>query len=817
MALLAVASIGTAAVGAVFLSPGQLALLSILLTARYLTGDYRFNIPYLNLRITTREFLIFIAGVWTGLPGAVLVCLVGAIIGNLIKAKDKRPGLLKIFISVISISAAVKSSYFIIDRAFGLQEIPLTWSANSLGVVAVFVISMGFVHYLLRLAFDLSGDKLIGRNFITETWREKLSLYTGNLIFGFLGALVLHISLLEFGLAVAWISLPLLMIGHLMAREHFQRLKEEIAELSDNGSIHLATVEALATAIDARDQLAHGHVRRMQIFALSIGKVLGLSQDELQALRISALLHDIGKLAVPDHILNKPGELTPGEMEKVKVHPEVGAAILETINFPYPVVPAVRSHHEAWDGSGYPDQLEGEDIPLLGRILALVDAYDTMRSKYTYGATYSKDEARRAMQSNAGKKFDPKLVDVFLRHLREFEDALSDHGFSYSDDKQPRLDNDLSFVEQIKRVNREVFVQYDLTRVFRSTHGLKETLRLFVSKVKENIPFDTCAVYLYEKTQGYAVAAHVEGKNDSFLKDRRIKPGEGATGYVLQKHEMVSQVNPGLDFSFYYSEAAEEYTTMASLPLMNEGRLIGALSLYSCELDSYSEEQIKLLQTISNIASEAIVKAVYHAETETRALTDPMTGLPNARCLQGQFEKEVARSKRSGTPFQVVMLDLDGFKAVNDTFGHKVGDTLLKDIAKIVRKQLRDYDFLARYGGDEFLAIVPELSDEAVRELCRRIEEAVSAYKCPVTEDTFARVGVSIGTAAYPTYGETLDKLIVSADSKMYSVKAIHKKRKENAIVLEGIIANVEPIIEDEEEQFVLELDESHIVSNSIN
>jgi diguanylate cyclase (GGDEF)-like protein/putative nucleotidyltransferase with HDIG domain len=817
MVLSAATATGAAAFGAFYLSPGQLALLSILLTARYLTGDYRFNIPYLNQKITTREFLIFIAGVWTGLSGAVLVCLVGAIIGNLIKAKDKRPGLLKISISVISISAAVKFAFFIIDAAFGLKDVPLTWSPSSLGAVATFIVAMGFVHYLLRLAFDFSGHTLIGRKFIAETWGEKISLYTGNLIFGFLGAAVLHLSLLEFGLAVAWISLPLLMIGHLMAHEHFRRLKEEIEELSDNGSIHLSTVEALATAIDARDQLAHGHVRRMQILAVCVGKVLGLSSDELQALKISALLHDIGKLAVPDHILNKPGELTPGEMEKVKVHPEVGAAILETINFPYPVVPAVRSHHEAWDGSGYPDQLKGEDIPLLGRVLALVDAYDTMRSKYTYGATFSKDEARRALQNNAGKKFDPKLVDVFLRHLREFEDALTYHDFSYSDDKQPRLNNELSFVEQIKRVNREVFVQYDLTRVFRSINGLKETLALFVNKVKENVPFDTCAVYLYEKTQGYAVAAHVEGKNDSFLKDRRIKPGEGATGYVLQKHEMVSQVNPGLDFSFYYSEAAEEYTTMASLPLMSEGRLIGALSLYSCELDSYDDEQIKILQTIANIASEAIAKAVYHAETETRALTDPMTGLPNARCLQGQFEKEVARSKRSGDPFQVVMLDLDGFKAVNDTFGHKVGDTLLKDIARIMRKQLRDYDFLARYAGDEFLAIVPELSDEAVRELCRRIEEAVSAYKCPVTEDTFARVGVSIGTAAYPTYGETLDKLIVAADNKMYSVKAIHKKRKENASVLEGIIANVEPMVEEDEDLFVLELDESHIVSNSIN
>jgi diguanylate cyclase (GGDEF)-like protein len=161
------------------------------------------------------------------------------------------------------------------------------------------------------------------------------------------------------------------------------------------------------------------------------------------------------------------------------------------------------------------------------------------------------------------------------------------------------------------------------------------------------------------------------------------------------------------------------------------------------------------------------------------------------------------------------MLDLDGFKAVNDTFGHKVGDQMLKDLARIMRKQLRDYDFLARYAGDEFLAIVPDLSDEAVRDLCSRIEEAVSAHKIQVTEDSFARVGVSIGTAAYPDFGETLDQLIVAADSKMYSVKAIHKKRAKEPSVVKGIIESVEHL---DDGTYVLELDESSIVStNSIN
>lgn len=816
MALLAVAGLALASYEVYFLSSNNLALLSILLTARYLTGNYKFKLPLININLTGREFLIFFAGLWLGFSGAVFVYLVGAVLVHMLNAENRRYGLLKVFIGITAAGVAAKTALFVTVLAAESSPIQFTDSYASLGLAGVFLAVMGVVNYALRLGLELVGQFLNGKNVEDETWQEKISLFTGNLVFGLLGAFVLHIALLEFGLAVAWISLPLLLIGHLMARDHFLRLKEENSDLVEMNEMRLSTVEALAVAIDARDQLAHGHVRRMQLFAAGLGKVLGLPAREIEALRISALLHDIGKLAVPDNILNKPGELSDEEMEKVKVHAAVGASILETINFPYPVVPAVRSHHEAWDGSGYPDGLKGEDIPLHGRILAIVDAYDTMRTKYTYGANYTKDEARRVLQSKAGKKFDPKLVDVFLRHLREFENAVTARGFSYSEEKYPKTDGAYSFIDQIKRVNREMFVQYDLTRVFSSAMGLKETLRLFVDKVKENLPFDTCAVYLYDKAQGNAVAMMVEGKNDSFLRDRRMKPGEGATGYVLQKEEMVDpKVDPALDFMFYYSEVADEYTAMLSLPLLNEGKMIGALSIYSCELEIYDEDQIKLLQSICHIAAEAIAKAVYHAETETRALTDPMTGLPNARCLQGQFEKEVARSKRSGNPFQVVMLDLDGFKAVNDTFGHKVGDMMLKDLAKIMRKQLRDYDFLARYAGDEFLAIVPDLSDEAVRDLCERVEMAVSEHRIQVTDHKFARVGVSIGTAAYPTFGDTLDQLIVAADKEMYSVKATHKKRAENPSIVEGIIGSVEHL---EDGTYVVELDESSIVTTtSIN
>jgi diguanylate cyclase (GGDEF)-like protein len=213
---------------------------------------------------------------------------------------------------------------------------------------------------------------------------------------------------------------------------------------------------------------------------------------------------------------------------------------------------------------------------------------------------------------------------------------------------------------------------------------------------------------------------------------------------------------------------------MISLPLKTDDRLIGAVSLYSTDAAGYSDEHLRLVGTIASIAADAIAKSKLHAEAESHALTDPMTGLPNARSLQGQFDREVARAHRSSGSFQVLMLDLDGFKQVNDTFGHKTGDKMLIEIGRVIKSQLREYDFLARYAGDEFVAIIPNTTGEDVIELCLRIEKSVEDFELVVGDDV-ANVGVSIGAAVYPHSGDGFDQLLIAADKEMYATKARRK------------------------------------------
>ncbi|CAN5803614.1 hypothetical protein BH20ACI4_BH20ACI4_14200 [soil metagenome] len=631
-------------------------------------------------------------------------------------------------------------------------------------------------------------------------------------------------------IGIALMTLPAFVVGYFAYRVFVERLEEKTTEITESSRIHLATVEALATAIDARDQVGVGHVRRTQIYAVGIGEILGLSEADIQALRTGALLHDIGKLGVPDHILNKPGKLTPAEMEKMKIHSKVGASILERVSFPYPVVPTVKHHHERWDGTGYPNGLIGDKIPLTARILSVADTYDTLRGARPYRPAVSREDARRLLLSRAGMQFDPKIVDVFLRNLKKFDELVETEGLTYSIDNQSNLlhdtgngDGELSYVHQIKNANREVFKLYELARIFGSAVNLSETFSLFTTKIAELVPYSTCVIYLSDELRAEAVAAFAAGDNHREIHGWKIRTGAGITGNVLKHRKPISETNPVSDFPGNNGKFAEQYRAMISLPLFADDKMLGAVSLYSTEIENYGEEHLRLLETICLIASDAINKSLRHAETETRAMTDPMTGLPNARSLQIHFEKEAARSKRKGNNFHLLMLDLDGFKAVNDNFGHKAGDKMLKEIACVISGQLRDYDFLARYAGDEFVAIIPETDELDIRDLCNRIEDGIGKFVLPVGNEQFAQVGVSIGTACFPINGESLDQIIIAADKAMYSVKDVHKRRRELAnrkdedsgdLIIEEIL-HILPENHDLENGFVVEVDESHIISSS--
>ena len=595
------------------------------------------------------------------------------------------------------------------------------------------------------------------------------------------------------------------------------RLSAKTRETEELSRMHFATAEALATAIDAKDQTTHCHVRRVQVYAAGLGEVLRLSAAEIGALKAGALLHDVGKLAVPAHIINKPGRLTPAEFEKMKIHTTVGAQILSRIDFPYPVTPIVRHHHEQWDGHGYPDGLKGEQIPITARIISVVDCFDSVREDRPFRRAHlTRDEAIAFLLRGSGTHFDPNVVELFIKHLPRFEAQIAALGLPQQlpagDVHEPIALNEVDMAQtrergcymaydQIKSAHQEVYALYEIARTFGSSLDVKNTVEILVDKVGHVVPFDTCVVYLYDELKAHATAAHVAGRNSKSLTARCVKPGEGVTGFALANRSPINQLHPSLDFAGM--EIERDYRSMASLPLFKDEILLGAVSVYSAELPEYTDDHMRLLETVTRLASDALSNAMHHAEAESNALTDPLTGLPNARYIALRFDEEASRARRTARPFQVVMLDLDDFKLVNDTFGHKVGDKMLREMGRIIQGQLREYDFLARYAGDEFVAIVQELVGNQVEDLRTRIESAVSEFSLRIRGNGEARVGISIGTATFGIEGETLDQLLVAADQAMYRAKSGHKLEK----------ATRQPAISER----VVELESDSLASVSVN
>src|ERR1041384_2668897 len=241
-------------------------------------------------------------------------------------------------------------------------------------------------------------------------------------------AILFYAAILIWILTCAVLGLLISALVYLLYRFNERRIEEVVhaeaerrQHAEEMATIHMNTIESLAIAIDAKDQTTHGHVRRTQIYAKQMGTLLNVSEKELSALHAGALLHDIGKLAVPEYILNKPGKLTEAEFAKMKIHPTVGGDILKRVNFPYPVEDIVRYHHEKWDGSGYPKGLKGEAIPLVARIISVVDFYDATRCDRPYRKGMKREESLAWLRSMVGSAFDPKVVETFTQHVEEFD------------------------------------------------------------------------------------------------------------------------------------------------------------------------------------------------------------------------------------------------------------------------------------------------------------------------------------------------------------------------------------------------------------
>ena len=573
---------------------------------------------------------------------------------------------------------------------------------------------------------------------------------------------------------------------------YLERLEDERRHAGEVSSLHLRTIEALALAIDAKDQTTHDHLQRVQVYALEIGKELGLDKPELEALRAAALLHDIGKLAVPEHIISKPGRLTPEEFEKMKIHPIVGAEILERVQFPYPVVPIVRAHHEKWDGTGYPYGLSGEEIPIGARILSVVDCLDALATDRQYRRAIPLQDAMRVVQSEIGKAFDARVVEVLSRRFVELEQKAQEKrpkavkrtselpmaqgiapaaGFETEavsvGPEQPGTD----FLSSIAAARQEVQAIFEISQDLGNSLSLDETLSVLGVRLRRIIPHHSLAIWL--RHDQVLKPEYVNGEDYRMFSALAIPMGQGLSGWVAENVKPVLNGNPSVEPG--YLNDPKKFSTLRSavaVPLEAGGNVLGVLALYHLEKDAFTKDHLRVLLGISPKIGMSIENALRFRQVESSATMDFLTNLPNARSLFLQLDAELARSRREHQPLAVLVLDLDGFKQVNDRFGHLVGNKVLQEMSVALKASCREYDYVARMGGDEFVVMLPGAQPEDGENRAAQLRDLV-ARTCDEHLGS-TTVTVSIGVAHHPKDGSSAEDLLAEADRRMYQEKRSH-------------------------------------------
>ncbi|MBS1824755.1 MAG: diguanylate cyclase [Acidobacteria bacterium] len=754
-----------------FVSENPLRYACFLLVAIFAAG-IRLSLPDVTGTLSINFIFVLIGLIALSPSETMLLALVVTLIQCLWRPPRKATRF-QVFFNLANVAISVTA----MTRAYS------TWSFTDLSIDAPLRLLLAtFVYFIingLNVAVAISYTE---KKSIAAAWRE-CNLYS--MPYYLIGAIAAgSFSFLKqaAGWPVLLFFVPFIYLLYRDYRLYILRLSSEKQHAEQIAGLHLRTIEALATAIEAKDQNTHDRLERMQIFAMGMGEELALSAPEMDALRAASLLHDIGKLAVPDHIIGKEGRLTREEADKLKIHPLVGAEILERANFPYPVVPMVRHHHEKWNGEGYPDGLKGEAIPIGARILAVVDAFEELTARRGNKASVPPWQAAAMVAAESGSAYDPRVAAALVHHHEKFvkraEECNPDRlklTLDYPATKRPvtRQQRDAaepgSFLDSIAAARQEAQMLFEVAQELGNSLSLDETLSVFAVRLRKTIPYDSIAIYVRRDT--ILRPEYVSGENVRAFSNLRIAMGEGLSGRVAESRKPVMNGDP-MEETGYAEQAVRPTVLQSALSIPLEGLtgVAGVLTLYGAEKEAFTTDHLRVLQVISAKVAVSIENALKYRQAESSASTDYLTGLFNARSLFLHLDSELARCRRLESPLAVLVSDLDGFKQVNDRFGHLEGNRLLQRVAQKLKESCREYDCVARMGGDEFVLVLPGLTPDAVKKMIPRLRETVKlAGKEVLQQDV---IGFSVGEAYFPTDGTDAEQLLAEADRRMYLFKS---------------------------------------------
>ena len=710
-----------------------------------------------------------------------------------------------ILVAALALMARLIKSYFrfsplVTDKLLGyLSSLVAIWLTDKIylltmtmgqpsSVGSLFPMILVMTSYcLLYTLFKAMGTSLVRSVSFVSEWKQHYLVSTLLFLSVAIGAGLVNHYAHRVGNEAYLLAIPFALFALTSYRIYSLDLSESSRRLGELSQLQTSIIETLALAIDAKDHPTHGHARRVQVYAVGIAKSLGIdSKNDVEALSTAALLHDIGKLAIPEYILSKPGKLTDSEFAKMMRHAEIGANILEPIRFPYPVVPIIRYHHERHNGSGYPHGLKGDEIPLGAKILAVADTFDALTAQRTYRTPLMAVEAIELIRRESGIGFDPEIVQAFLKVAGVLVEEVSTLDLSqYANSTHPQRSAPEAEQEyklwlrkkgfsEIASTHREIYALHEIFQTVGRTLNLEDTLRIICTKLQSVVPFISGVVYLRNKKTDMIYPAMVIGEHAEQLSRSWINLGEGLSGYAVAFSQRVVNADPELDFQHLtYLERPHQLVNGMVFPLKVKEDTLGAIALYSSEGESgiFTDDHVRLMETVSERAAVSIQNAMSFEYYEENSLTDPLTGLPNSRYMFMAFDQNVKKAERAREKMAVLVMDLNSFKEINDQCGHKVGDEVLIKVSEILQKEMRKYDTCVRYAGDEFVAFLYNAERATAEKIVHRIRRVVQSLVLKVRSGKELRLGISVGLSMYPEDGTELTQLFTVADSQMYNDK----------------------------------------------
>jgi diguanylate cyclase (GGDEF)-like protein len=567
------------------------------------------------------------------------------------------------------------------------------------------------------------------------------------------------------------------------ARDTRRRLEQARAECSVQRQQFAETLETFVKAVESREPVRCGHAHRVRAYVEEITALIAEQRDHggleppanegwAEDVATAAFLHDVGKLGVPEPLLRQAESSGDSEDERYRLHAVIGANLVEQISFEASVHQAIRHHHERWDGSGYPDGLKGEQIPLGARVIALADSLDDLYIARGDRSHPLLETIVEYVSEQSGTRLDPSLCELYCQHAAAIERSVADRGIDTEAPITEPVVGGTGSLLDLSRAQHEAGVLYDLACQLGTSLRVEETARTVLHRLTELVPARSCVMYVIDANGMHALPRAALGPLRSQLERRTFARGEGITGWVLETGDAAVNVDPRIDLGDDAEEGGFRARSATVVPVRGSEKMVGLLAFYGAATGAFTPDHLRIIRSITPQLAAALANAELYETTHTFSMTDSLTQLPNSRFLYAQLDKEIARATRNGQPLVVAVLDLDKFKPINDDYGHQAGDRVLAQLGWLLKRSFRQGDTVCRYAGDEFVALLPETSPEEAEQVVQRVQLSVSGYPFHIDDERMVHVGISVGTACFPLDGSTLEQLIHRADKAMFRDKS---------------------------------------------